>query len=102
MKYTGTLEALYSRRDRNGNTYWALRYTCHASGRSVHGTISGGESNIFCASQYLDAPEYGRTLQRTQDFPIREFNRLTKGWEYAGCEPREIAAWIRKKLSETV
>lgn len=102
MHYTATMEALYSRRDRNGNTYWALRYTCHVSGRSVHGIISGGESNIFCAAQHLDKPDYGRTLTRTLDFAIREFNRMVKGWEYAGCAPEEIAGWIRRKLAESV
>src|SRR5258706_15420405 len=71
------LESLYSKRDRNGNCYWAFRYTDTATGKQVVGNISGGESNIrsMLRPLGLDSETVHSTIT---EIPIREFNRLTK------------------------
>jgi len=43
---TGALECLNSRADLYGNRYFALRFTETGTGRTVCGTVSGGESNV--------------------------------------------------------
>jgi hypothetical protein len=97
MKIKASLEALYSKRDIYGNCYWAFRYMDHESGKQVVGTISGGEGNIHAAIYPfgLEAPEVHYTVA---ELPIREFNRLTKPWAYAGCPPKDIATYIKDML----
>lgn len=98
----GILECLNSRADRYGNRYFAFRYTDCASGRTVEGTISGGESNISSIPYYLHGQSHEpRDIFRPQndELPIREFNRLTKNWPYAGCGPEDLANWIKEQLA---
>lgn len=96
----GILVAINSRRDRNGNCYWALRYTDTATGRQVVGTVSGGESNIRGISYQMNGGSWEpRNIYfETQELPIREFDRLTKTWPYAGCQPEALAAFIQTSL----
>jgi len=104
MKLTATLEALYSKRDRYGNCCWALRYTDHETGRTVAGTIGGGESNIYSVLRESDAARAANDWDRSIRFqvlplPIREFNHLTKGWPYAGCTPPDLWQFIKLGLA---
>ena len=98
MPIKAILESLYSKRDRNGNTYWAFRWTDVITGTKVVGTVSGGESNISCIVREmgLDWESCHYTLT---EMPIREFNRLTKEWKYAGCPPAELAKYIRDAIA---
>lgn len=102
MTITATLEALHSRRDIYGNVYWALRYIDHGSGLVVEAKISGGESNIYAMLRYWGKrDDWDRSVRFvTQEFAIREFNRMTKDWPYAGCRPEDIATFVRKQLDE--
>lgn len=99
-KLTGRIEALHSRRDRFGNCYWALRYTDYGTGRTVVGTVSGGESNINAIRQHLtDVDGWDSSIESmTVEMPIREFNQLTKNWAHAGCRPVDLADFIRREL----
>jgi len=104
MKYRALLEAINSKMDRNGNTYWALRYTDFETGQVICGTISGGESNIDCVRRHMgvvDGWDYG-IMRQNLELPIREYNRLTKDWKYAGCSPEELAGYIRSWLGASV
>jgi hypothetical protein len=97
----GILECLNSKADRYSNRYFAFRYTDTASGKTVQGVISGGESNIRAIMYHLHGGSHEpRDIHYTQcELPIREFNRLTQTWPYAGCTPEELAQWITTQLA---
>ncbi len=97
-----TITPHYSRRDIYGNCYWAFTYTDHEKDRSVSATISGGDSNIRCIPYHLNGGNYEpRNVQVNlpEELPIRQFNRMTKEWPHAGCNPEELAAWIKRNLA---
>lgn len=100
---TGTLEIINSRADRNGNRYWACRYTDHATGRVAQGTTTGGESNINATRLHLN-PKVdgwdGSIIVRATELGIRDFNRTTRDWPHFGCLPQDIAANIRAALDQ--
>ena len=98
---TATLTAINSKRDQYGNCYWALKFCDHATGKVVVGKVSGGESNIYSIRRIWnpDIDGWDRSIQfRTEELPIREFNRLTKDWKYAGSGPDELVTFIRTTL----
>ena len=104
MKITASLEAMYSERDLYGNCYWALRYTDHETGKTVCGTVSGGESNIYGILR----ESYKATVSNDWDrsirfschaFKKREFKRMTAGWPYAGCSPDDLWKFIKNNLT---
>ncbi len=99
MPIKAILESLYSKRDLNGNCYWAFRYTDTASGKQVCGTVSGGESNVrsLLRPLGLESQDVHSTIT---ELPIREFNRLTKPWPYAGCTAEDLAKYVRKVLAD--
>ena len=102
MEIYATLEIINSRADIYGNRYWAFRYTDHDSGNSVEGTISGGESNINAIRLHMgrvDGWDAGINTRRTE-LKIREFNRLTKDWPHAGCNPEDLANFIKERLAK--
>lgn len=86
-----------SKRDIHGNCYWAFRWTNTKTGKSVVGTICGGESNISAIVR-----EMGLTWETChyaqQELPIRQFNHMVKEWKYAGCRPEELATFIKNGL----
>lgn len=98
---TGILECLNSKRDRAGNCYFAFVYTDNATGKSVRGTVCGGESNVRQIMYELNGGSWEpRTVHYTaSELPIREFERLTKGWPHAGCVGAELVAFIRRQLA---
>lgn len=100
MKYKGTLEAISSERNYYGNTYWALRYIDHKTGKIVEGMVSGGESNIYSILRYWGKKDdWNRSiLFNVFTLKKREFKELTKGWEYAGCRSDDLAKFIKNKL----
>ena len=100
MEITGTLEAIYRKRDSSGNCRWALRYMDHKTGKIVCGCVSGGESNIRGILRHWNNPDdWDRSVGfDVRGMAIREFNRMVKDWEYAGSRPEDLAAFIREKL----
>jgi hypothetical protein len=93
------LQSIYSKRDRNGNCYWSFRFTDTATGKSVEGTISGGESNVrsMLGPLGLSGEEVHSS---TIELPIREWNRLTKEFRYAGCSAEQLASFVRLELAK--
>ena len=92
------LDCLNSRADMYGNCYWAFRYTDSATGKQVVGTVSGGESNISAVIREMGL-DWESIYYTRHELPIREFNRTTKDWPYAGCSPKDdLVPFIRKGL----
>jgi len=99
MEFHSVLEAINSRRDIYGNCYWAFRFTDLATGEVVTGKISGGESNINAIRCNWSGDDWDRGIRFDKtELGIREFDRLTKNWEYAGCSPEDLAAFIKSRL----
>jgi hypothetical protein len=100
-----TLNIIYSRRDTYGNCYFAFEAFNPETGKTARGTISGGESNIRGAELELRGRWPARGEPRwyviESPLPVREFNRTTKGWEYAGCTPAELLQFIRARVENT-
>lgn len=74
-----------SRRDQNGNVYYAVELSDKGS-LIKHGTIAA--NNV----QSLDCRENLKWETVEKELPIREFNRMVKGWEYLGCSWEDIKA----------
>lgn len=84
-----------------GNCHYAFEYTNLANDKTARGRISGGESNIRGAMHHVklcqENYESAHAVQIwVNEIPIRRWNRMTEGWEYAGCTPEEIAAFCKK------
>lgn len=86
-----SLNIYNSRVDFAGNCYYAFEVT-DSDGHSVRATISGGERNITAAF-----PEVG---YNASELKIREFDRMVKGWPYAGCPPDEIRKFTLNQLAK--
>lgn len=101
MRIKAILKAINSKMDRNGNTYWAFSFTDCKTGKTVNATICGGESNIYAIIRHWNVKlnDWDRSIHfEREELPIREFNRLTKNWQYAGCNSQELAQFIKKSL----
>jgi hypothetical protein len=93
------LDCINSETDMYGNRYWAFRYIDAKTGKQVVGNISGGESNIGCVPRIMGL-EWDQVYYTRHEMKIRAFNRLTKDWPYAGCNPEdELVPFIRKGLA---
>lgn len=92
-----------SKMDFAGNCYWFFRYFDKASGKTVEGKISGGDSNIRQMLYYMGDkegwPAQGEYNVFTQEMGIRSFDRATKNMEYAGCTGKDLAEFVKKKLA---
>lgn len=100
--YKYTLEAINSKADVYGDRYWAFVYS--DGEHTVNATISGGLSNIQSVPYELNGGSYEpRDYYFTHsELPIRQFNKLVKGWNYAGCAPADLAKYIQAHLSPEV
>lgn len=100
MKIKAILKAIGSKPDMYGNSYWAFTFTDCKTGKVVSANISGGESNIRSITiGFTKEHEWDRSIHlESVELPIREFNRLTKSWPYAGCDPKSLAQFIKKSL----
>jgi len=93
------IEAHYSKRDTYGNCYWFLRYTDTATGKTIEGTSTGGESNLYGIKREMGYKSEEAHFQCIQH-PIREFNAITKKMPYIGCNPGAIAEKIKAQLKK--
>ena len=75
-----------SKRDINGNVYWAFQLT-HFGKILVNGTVASNNFNT------RDLHEKGIEYVY-QELPVREFNRLTKDWQYCRCKWEDIRQHI--------
>lgn len=101
--YTGLLKIINSKTDLNGNRYWSFQYTDFATEKNVEAANCGGESNInHILFNWNGDNDYCRTIMVARlELSIREYNRMTKGWPYAGATPDELRTFIKSKLLET-
>lgn len=99
---TGYLTAYWCRNRSSGTSYWAFMFVDVETGIEVKGKISGGESNIYGILRYWNVVnDWDRSIQfECVKMKEREFDRMVKGWEYAGCLPMELANFIRNKLGK--
>ena len=92
---------IYCRKaDVYGNRYWAFRFIDCETGKEFSALVDGGEGNITgirrCGLYGVDG--WDQSIHYSvETLPCREFDRLTKGWPYAGCVPTEIAARIAQE-----
>jgi hypothetical protein len=95
-KSTGLLTAYSSNLDRDGNTYWALRYIDFEAGAAVYGKVEGGLSNIKEIIKTFEGDEsilFEHVTMNKVDFIL-----LTNTWTYAGCDSETLAAFIKTEL----
>jgi hypothetical protein len=98
MKIKAILDIINSKKDRAGNCYWAFRWTDTETGKQVKGRISGNDSNLLWAANHIyPNHDYYYTMHEVS---VRDFNSDMMGWDYAGCNPHEIAAWITEKIAK--
>jgi len=92
------LTSYYSKCDKYGKCYWAFAWVDTKTGQQVVGVVCGGEGNITaivrCMGLSSNEVHYG-----CDEMAIRDFDRLVKYWSYAGCEPEELAQFIRDSLT---
>jgi len=100
-RLTARLEAIHSKRDANGNTYWAMRFVDYATGKVVVGTISGGEGNINGIRYgWSDPRDYDHSIEYVAvEMGIRDFNRLTKNWPHVECGSEDLQKFIKDTLA---
>lgn len=100
MPYIATLTAINSRQDSAGNCYWAFRFVHHATGETIEAKISGGQSNIYGIMHGMfGADGWNREIAfNTEELKIREFDRLTKDWPYAGCTSADLRQYITDRI----
>lgn len=79
----------------------AFRWVDPLTGHFVEAKISGGESNVTAAARHIlgwNGPfPYFYTVK---EMKWREFERETKEMPYAGCNPEELAEFIRAGLGK--
>ena len=91
-----TLDCINSRADMYGNCEFAFTYTDHNTGKEVHATVSGNNAQTIPFYLNGGSHEPHDYLMTVTVLPIRQFNRLVKGWEYAGCNGSDLAEYIKK------
>jgi hypothetical protein len=84
---SAVLTIFNSKPDTYGNTYYAVRLHSH-DGEPVEGKIQ--PDNVSTR----DCREVLNWYIERQALPIREFNRLVKGWQYLGCTWEDIRAQL--------
>lgn len=95
----GILEAIQSRRDVNGNTYHAMRYTDCATGLVVCAVDCGGESNIHAVSYEL-SPDGAGIHYILTEVGKKQYSRMTKDWKFVSCDEKALAAYIRAEIAQ--
>jgi len=94
------LKAVNSKADSSGNRYWAFKFTVCETGQEIKGYISGGESNIYGIKRHWNlVNDWDESIYfKREELKIREFDKLYKKIEYAGCLSEDIAAFIRSRI----
>ncbi len=94
------LTAYHSKPDSSGNVYWALLMRDADTDRAVYGTASGGESNIYGIKHGFSViDEWDNSiLFHSEEMPIRKFNAMIKGWQYAGCTCDDLTRFVKSGL----
>ena len=101
----GHLTAINSKRDIYANCYWAFTYVDAETGNVFNATISGTNNNISIARRFIsdgvnEFNDGNHIVYEEREMGIREFNKYTKNWPYAGCTPQDIAGWIMGQIKK--
>jgi hypothetical protein len=88
-----------SKADLYGNRYYSMQCTRTSDGATGKGTISGGESNCTYAIRKLAEAEGVGYYYDIVEKPIREYDRMIKGWDYIGCTEDQIIPAIQKQFN---
>lgn len=94
--WVGTIHG--SKRDANGNRYWALHAVRTSDGAQAH-VIVDGESNARAALYELSGGS-DRFYCTIALHGKREFRALTQMWPYVGCPGKTVAAGILARLEQ--
>ncbi len=97
MSVLATIRIVNSKRDIAGNRYFFFEFTVAATRQTIMGKVSGGESNIRGAVYQILPPENCYTT--TEELKIRAWNKEAKTMEYAGSSYKDIADFIKSKLT---
>jgi hypothetical protein len=101
MQINYILTIYSSKPDMYGNSYHAFTFLDIAADKCVEGDTASADNADGMRRHWNVENDWDRTIDvRREELPIRQFNRYIKGWEYAGCLPKDIADFIRKKLAE--
>lgn len=89
-------EGFNSKTDRNGNRYWAYRLTNTQTGAVIKGNLGGSMQSALSHAITVMIRKFGWSWDNVHltetELPIREFNRLVKGWPYSRNVVDEVAA----------
>jgi len=95
------INIISSKPDKFGNQYHMVTAFNPVNCKVVEAT-AGTHNNIATAEFHIRGrwPQTGepRWVINRSEIPIRQFNRESKGLPYAGCDPKEILAFLRKEL----
>lgn len=100
MNFRASLICWNSRRDSAGNCYYAFTWTDLDTKKVVNATFAGNESNLGAMLYDMNggSHEPHDVIRNQTQLPIRQFNRMTKDWPYAGCPHYELAEFINRQL----
>lgn len=89
------LDHKFSKRDINGNCYWATTVTSTRTGKEF--TFS---TPHYSNSEGLVDLDWNKMHSTTEELPIREFNRFCKNnvTKHNSCKSEEIKALIKKMI----
>ena len=88
----------------NGESQWAFTWTDCVTGAQVQGRISGGDSNIRSMVYFLNGESWEphSTYYYVSELGKRDFNRTTADWPYGGCDPKDMAQFVRDQLAAKI
>jgi hypothetical protein len=90
-------ESINSKRDRNGNTYWAFRLADARTGNVMKGKLGGSQRGALTHALSSMIRSLGWDWDNIHlvgtELPIREFNKLVKLWPYSHDVVKEVTAF---------
>ncbi len=97
-KIKAILLCLNSKRDINGNRYWAFQYTDTETGKRAAGTVTGGRSNISMLPEKMGL-KWDEVYFYGEEVGKRDFRGFTFYWPHAGSHPEALADFTKKQLA---
>lgn len=98
MAIKAILEIYNSKRDVNGNCYFAFCWHDDVTADYVYATSTGGASNLDLIPRYMGLEHHEVYVVR-KELGIREFDKFVKEFPHAGSQPEEMASFIKKEIS---
>lgn len=86
------LEVIGSKADVYGNRYFAIRATRTSDGAKARGHVDAKSNAESSIARMVGDYEHYMVIEK--ELPIREFNRITRGWRYLGCSSERMNSEI--------